>query len=450
MFMASKNFMHLGLDVIQKAKKLGAENAEVFILSARDLNIQVANQEIDNIKLAEERGLGIRVLQNSRMGFAYTSDLDVTAIDKVINQALANSTKTAEDEFLTLADKYNNYPPLDLYDPQIAKVTVDEKINLAKEIEVSAKKHDPRIKITERAAYEDSQYEIWILNSSGLEAYYQGAYCGGYALVVGEEQGDNQAGFGMQYNLKYNNLNPHRIGKEAAERAVRLLGAKSIKSQKAPLVLEPYIATNFLGIISPALSAESVDKGKSFLAKKVGQKVASDFVTLIDDGAMEERVLSAPFDGEGVPTSKTILIEKGILQGYLHNTYSAKKFGVKSTGNGVRGSYRSTPEVGTTNFYLAPGNCTPQELIKEMDKGFYVTDVMGMHTANPISGDFSLGASGLWIEKGEFTVPIRGIAIAGNLKEILVNIDKVANDLTFFVGKGAPTIRINNISISGS
>jgi len=448
--MAINNFMKLGLEVVRKAQHLGAESSEVFLLNSRELNIQVANQSIDNIKLAEERGLGIRVLQNNQMGFAFTSDLDSTAIDKVVNQALANSTKTAQDEFLTITAKNNEYINLDLYDPQISRVSVDEKIALAKEIEVQAKNYDPRIKLTERAAYEDAQYEIWIVNSLGLEAFYQGAYCGGYALVVGEENGDNQTGFGMQYSLKYNSLNPEKIGQEAGQRAVRLLGAKPVNSQKAPLVLEPYIATNFLGIISPALSADAVHKGKSFLANKMNERIASDLVTLIDDGAMEGRVLSAPFDGEGVPTSKTVLINKGILEGYLHNSYTAKKDGVKSTGNGVRGSYRTTPEVGTTNFYLAPGSVTPGQLIKEMDKGLYVTDVMGMHTANPISGDFSLGVSGIWIENGEFTNPVRGIAIAGNIKEILVNIDKVANDLTFFVGKGSPTVRINNISISGS
>lgn len=448
--MAITNFGKLGLDLVQKAQKLGADKAEVYLLNARELNIQVANQEIDNIKLAEERGLGIRIFKNKRLGFAFTSDFDTVSLDKAVNQALANSTKTAEDKYLNIANKFDHYAKLDLYDPQIINTSVDEKIALAKEIEIQAKKYDPRIKITERAAYEDSQYEIWIVNSLGLEAYYQGAYCGGYALVVGEENGDNQTGFGLQYDLKYNNIDPHKIGQEAGKRAVRLLGAKEINSQKAQIVLDPYIATNFLGIISPALSADAVHKGKSFLADKVKEKVASELVTLIDDGAMKGRVVSAPFDGEGVPTSKTTLVSKGILEGYLHNTYTAKKDNVQSTGNGVRGSYRSTPEIGTTNFYLAPGSITPEQLINEMDKGLYVTDVMGMHTANPISGDFSLGASGIWIENGQLTKPVRGVAIAGNLKELLLNIDKVANDLTFFVGKGSPTVRIANISISGS
>jgi len=448
--MALNDFLKLGTKAVEKALKIGADNAEVFLLNARDFNIQIANQNIDTIKVAEERGLGIRIFKDMRMGFSYTSDLNDTAVDQVIEQALANSLNTAHDEYLTLAEKTASYPNLDLFDQEISQKSVEEKIELAKEIENYAKKYDSRIKITERAAYEDSQYEIWIMNSLGLNGYYQGAYCGGYALVVGEEKGENQTGFGMQYNLKYKNLNPEIIGTDAGRRAVRLLGAASISSQKAPIVLEPYIATNFLGIISPALSAEAVDKGKSFFKGKTNKRIASKLVTLIDDGQMEGRVLSAPFDGEGVPTSKTVLVEHGVLNGYLHNTYTAKKAGLKSTGNGVRGTYRSTPEVGATNFYLAPGNLDPQQMIKEIDKGLYVTDVMGMHTANPISGDFSLGASGVWIEKGELTRPVKGIAIAGNLQELLGNIAAIGNDLTFFVGKGAPTIKINNISISGS
>lgn len=444
------DLMQLGKKAIQKALKLGADQAEVYILNSRDFNIQVARQNVDTIKLAEERGLGIRVFKEKRMGFSFTSDLGETAVEQVIYQAIDNSLFTGQDENLVMAPPVDNYPVLDIYDREISKKSVDEKIELAKFIERAAQEYDPRIKITERAGYEDSDYEIWILNSWGLKGYYQGAYCGGYALVVGEEKGESQTGFGMQYSLKYDALDPAKIGREAGNRAVRLLGAKTVNSQKATLVLEPYIATNFLGIISPALSAEAVDKGKSFFKDQVDQPVASQLVTLIDDGQMEGRLLSAPFDGEGVPTSKTVLIENGVLKNYLHNSYTAKKAGVKSTGNGIRGSYKSTPEVGTTNFYLQKGSQDPQQLIKEIDKGLYVTDVMGMHTANPISGDFSLGASGIWIEKGEFTTPVRGIAIAGNLKELLANIDGVGNDLTFFVGRGAPTVRIKNISISGS
>lgn len=443
-------YSSLGKDIVSKACKLGAECVEVFILKGKELSIQVANSNIDNIKEAEEEGLGIRVLKNNKLGFAYTSDLGLVAIEKCINNAIDNSSKTNEDKYLNFAKPYKEYIDLDLYDANIFKKSLDEKIELAREIENYALNYDKRVKFSERSAYEDSQYEIWIANSLGLASYYQGAYCGGYALVVGEENNENQTGFGLQYSLNYEDLNPQKIGEEAGKRAIRLLSAQHINTQRASLVLEPYIGSNFLSIIAPAFLASYVQKGKSFLANKVGEKIANDKVTIIDNGAMPDKIVSAPFDGEGVPTSQTVLVQEGTLKGFLHNLYTAKKEGVKSTGNASRSAYYSSPDVGTTNFYIDKGNISSKELIKNTSKGLYITDVMGLHTANPISGDFSLGASGLWIENGEFVKPVRGVAIAGNLKDLLLNVSEVANDLTFFVGKGAPTLKIEDISISGS
>ena len=215
-------------------------------------------------------------------------------------------------------------------------------------------------------------------------------------------------------------------------------------------MLDPYIVTNFLGVIAPALSAGAVQKGRSLFKDKVGEIVASSNVTIIDDGTLNGGIMSTPFDGEGIPSQKTVLIDNGRLVGFLHNTYTANKENTKSTGNSTRGSFKSTPEVGTTNLYLNNGNIERNNLIRDVDNGLYVTEVMGMHTANPISGDFSLGAAGIWIKNGELTEPVRGVAIAGNMVELLKSIDAVGNDLRFFVGMGAPTIRIGEITISGS
>ena len=268
--------------------------------------------------------------------------------------------------------------------------------------------------------------------------------------MVAAEGEDQQTGFGLQYRLKYKDLDPKQVGEEAAEKAVRMLGAKEINTQRATVVLDPYVATNFLGLIAPALSAEAVQKGRSLFAGKVGKSVGSSLLTIIDDGAMEGGVISAPMDGEGVPAGKTVLVDEGELRGYLHNTYTAAKDGVQSTGNGTRGSFKGTPEVGTTNFYIAPGNTPRDQLLSQVDKGLYITEVMGMHTANPISGDFSVGASGLWIENGQFTKPVRGVAIAGNIMDLLNAIDCIGSDMTFFVGKGSPTLRIARMTISGA
>jgi PmbA protein len=214
--------------------------------------------------------------------------------------------------------------------------------------------------------------------------------------------------------------------------------------------MEPYVVTRFMSILSASIEADAVQKGKSMLADKVGQQAASIQVNLIDDAASEEGMASFPFDGEGVASERKVIIEKGELKGFLYDTYTGLKAGLRSTGNGIRGSFRSLPGVGATNLILSPGIQLPNQLIKDIDCGFYITDVMGMHTANPISGDFSVGAAGIMIEKGKLTYPVRGVTIAGNLLDLLQDIEAVGNDLRFYGGKAASTIRIKNISIGGS
>lgn len=440
----------IGEETVSKAVKLGASEAESFLVSDQELSIEVTGQEVENMKVAESRGLGVRVIKDGKFGFAYTADLGGDALDFVVKQALDNADITAVDEFNRLPQPSAKYPQLDIYDQAIENAPIEKKIQLAKDIERYAKEYDNRIAITERCAYQDARYHVSIVNSHGISQEYRGAYCGAYAFLVAQEGEDQQTGFGLQYQLKFNQLDPKKVGCEAAEKAVRMLGAEEIATQKATVVLDPYVATNFLGVIAPALTAESVQKGKSLFAGKVGQTVGSSALTIIDDGAMEDAVVSAPMDGEGVPCGKTVLIEGGQVKGFLHNTYTAAKEGVQSTGNGTRGSFKGTPEVGTTNFYIAPGDTSREKLLGDISQGLYITEVMGMHTANPISGDFSVGASGLWIENGEFVRPVKGVAIAGNIKDLLQSIDCIGTDLTFFVGKGSPTIRIARMTISGS
>lgn len=444
------NFSELAGQVVEKAQSLGADQSEAFVIKSKDLTIDVSNGSVETLKLAEDRGLGLRVFRQGRVGFAYTSDLSEAAVNEIILQALANSDKTSPDEFNILPAPGGQYAGLDLYDRQIEEVPVEEKIEIAKAIEKIARGHDPRVTITERSSYFDTWYQILLANSHGISAGYQGAYCGCYADVVAEENGDTQTGFAVKMTLRFKDLEPSGVGLEAAQKAVRKLGAKSINTQKAVIVFDPYIATSFLGVIAPALSAEALQKGKSLFAGKAGQGVASEKVTIIDDGSMPGGIASSPFDGEGVPTSRTVLVEKGKLRGYLHNTYTAAKDGVGSTGNGTRGSFKSTPEVGTTNFYVEPGQTAPEDLITDIGRGLYITDVMGMHTANPISGDFSVGAAGILIENGRLTIPVRGVAIAGNILDLLNEVEEVGSDLTFFGGKGAPTLRISRMVISGS
>ena len=444
-----QKYINIGKDLVAKSNKLGVDGVEVYIMRSQELSIEVANGEIETLKNAESKGVGIRVFKDKGVGYSFSSDFSNNALEMILHQAVANSTIVEKDPFNKMPDGVFQYPKLDLYDSEIVSTALEDKISIAKEIELAARAEDKRVTITENSTYQDSIYSIGLVNSNGLEAVYEGAYCGAYAFLVGEENGDSQTGFSMQYGLKYGQLDPQKIGKDAAQKAVRMLGAKEVSTQKATVVLDPYVVTNFLGVLSPALSAESVQKGKSIFANKIGEMVAAKNVSIIDDGAMPGGVLSSPFDGEGVVCQKTVLVDKGNLNTFLHNTYTAAKDNMKSTGNGVRGSYKAIPDVGTTNFYLDKGDLTREDLLKGVEKGLYVTEVMGIHTANPISGDFSVGAAGIWIENGEFKYPVRGIAIAGNLASFIMSIDGVADDLTFFVGKGAPTVRIKDMMISG-
>lgn len=436
-------------NAVQKALKYGADMAEAYISNSKELNIDVRNGEVQTMKLAEDRGMGIRVFANSKTGFSFTTDFSDSAIEEVIKLAMANASCTEPDQHRILPHPASAYSDMDLYDSAIRGAAVEDKISMAKTMENEAKAYDPRITVIESATYQDGEEEVALVNSQGISLSYGGAYCGMYISLVAGEGEDSQTGFALKYSLRYKDLDPHSLGKEAAGRAVRMLGAKPGATQQAAVILEPYVATGFLGLLAPALSAEAVQKGRSLLAGKVGSKVASELIHIIDDGTLANGLSSAPFDGEGFPTSRTVLIQGGTLQGYLHNSYTAAKDGVQSTGNGVRGSFKGTPEVGTTNFFIEPGARTAEEIISKVSKGLYVTEVMGLHTANPISGDFSLGASGLWIENGQITRPVRGMAIAGNIMELLSSVDAVGNDLQFFGGKGAPTIRVARMSISG-
>ncbi len=434
---------------VAEAKQGGAEMAEAFFACSEELVVEVRNGEVETLKMAREEGIGIRVIRRGCLGFAYTSNLNWAVVKKTIEAALANVRTATKDPYNTLPEAPIRYPEPDLEDPALKEISLEEKIEKAREIERAGRAYDPRVQLTERASYEDSHYLVTIANSRGVLASYRGSFCGGYAVLVAGAGGEQQTGFGLQFTRKFAELNPVAIGREAAFKAVRMLGARRLETRRVPVVFDPYVITSFLGIIASALTAEAVQKGRSLFAGKAGKMVAAQGVTIVDDATLAGGLLSAPFDGEGVPCQRTVLIDRGRLQGFLYNTYTAAKDGVASTGNAARDSFKSPPELGCTNFYLVPGEASRDEIIKETERGLYLTEVMGMHTANPISGDFSVGAAGIWIERGELTKPVRGMVIAGNIMELLELIDAVGSDLRFFIGKGAPTVRVASLTLSG-
>ncbi len=443
--------LELARHAVREAARQGAHAAEAYLLDAKSLLVEVADQAVETLKFANDTGVGVRIFaSDGRVGFAFATDVSTASLDTAVRQAIANSCSTFPDRYNTLPSPAGDIPSLPLLDPAIAVATVESKIELAKAVEAAARRADGRVRRTERCVYEDAEYGVALANSNGLAVSYRSGYCGLYGVVLAEEGSDVQTGMGLSYARDFAALDPDETGREAAREACLLLGAKEIGTVKAAIVLPPYVATNFLTVLVPALSADAVQKGRSLFRDRIGKKVASPLISLIDDGRLDGGVASSPVDGEGVPTRRTELIADGVLRGFLHNTYTAGRAGTASTGNGVRHSFKGMPEVGATNVFFAKGETPRSALIGGVREGLYVTSVMGMHTANPISGDFSVGAAGVWIKDGQFTQPVRGVAIAGNILDILGEVDAVGDDLRFFGPQGAPTLRIDKITISGT
>lgn len=434
---------------LQKAKKMGAEQAELFVVKSRSLEVELKDGRIDEIKQSDSHGVGLRVIKGHRQGFSFSTDFRASALDKMVVQAMENSRYHDEDEDLYFPAGGQVYPRLNLYDPALKQHSLEDKMQLAQETAEAAKKWHQQVSRIERSGYEEGEVAMWLANSNGILQHQAGTYCGLFCLALGEKNGEQQSGYGMDSSISLAALSPTKAGNMAGKRAVQLLGAAPVNSGVMDLVLEPMIAAQIFGIISACFSGEAVRKNKSFLANKVGQLVAGTEVTLIDDGCMEQHLASGSFDGEGTATQRTVLVENGMLKQYLYDCLSAKKAGTVSTGNGVRGSYKGTPHVGTTNYYLAAGRYSPEQLIGSVEQGIYVTEILGAHTANPVSGDFSFGASGILIEHGVLSRPVRGVTIAGNLQQLLQKIHGVGNDLTFYGSHGAPTVRISQIAVSG-
>lgn len=439
--------IQVGQMALDEARQHKAE-AEAFLLHRKDLSLDVSEGQLENLKEAEEIGIGLRVIDGGRMGFAYSSDLSGDAIKGMVEDALRIARFTAVDRCHVLPEK-QDYHKGTLTDQGIFNASLDEKIEMAREAERIARKVDDRIFLVEKAGYEDTVFSTVIMNSNGLLASETASFCGLYLSLLAAEGQDKQSGFAAMVKKKWSELNPEEVGQEAANNALRSLGASPIPSASLPCVMEPRVVVRFLGLIAQTVAADAVQKGKSMFAQKISTQVASDSVSISDDPFHPEGIASFPFDGEGAASQQTSLIEKGILKNYLYDSYSAARDGVKSSGNGQRGSFRSLPAVAPSNLILKAGGESREELIAGIPYGFYITEVMGMHTANPISGDYSLGAAGLLIEEGRLSRAVRGVVIAGNLIELLQNIDAVGNDLRFFGSKAAPSIRLSALSVSG-
>lgn len=429
----------------------GAE-LEVYASEGRGRSVVWSEKQCEDMNQAEGGGAGIRViLKGGRQGYSFTTRFDKGSIEKTAARAVQVAAFVPEDPFRRLADKSPAalVNGKDLSDASVFSANVTSLQEKLMSGESRILKQHPHIKSILRAGFSEGLSETAIVSSRGIEASYQSTHSGLGVSCLAEKDGESQeGGFGLTVRFA-GDLNWETIFETSARRTLALLGGKPIPSGKIPVVLDPTVACDFLSLISGAVCADSVQKGKSFFVKKLNQAVASTGVTVVDDGSMPKGVATSPVDDEGVPTQKTVVIEKGSLRRFLYDSYAAFKDKTVSTGNASRAGFKSSPGSGTSNFYFAAGAVSRETILKET-KGLYLYDVMGLHMADPISGDFSVGAIGAWLENGEFKSGVRGITLAGNLLDVLMNIDAVGSDLQFFGSLGSPTLRVSEMTVSGA
>jgi PmbA protein len=443
------------LDIAQEAVRLalsqGATDAECTILEGDEFDATVRMRQLETLKEAGSRGAGLRILLGQKVGSSYTSDLTRAGIDYMVKSALEIAQISTEDPFAGLpeaADLGSIGGDLGLYCEDVASLETQFKIDQATVAEESALSADARISNSEGGSFSSYAGGRYFANSRGFTGSYRSSSCSLSVVAVAQENGSMERDY--WYTLARGSAGlekPELVGRKAAERTLRRLGARKIATQKAPVIFEPRVARGLLNSIFEAIDGESVYRKSSFLAGKLGEKVASENVTVVDDGTIPGLFGSTPFDDEGVPSRRTVVIDRGVLKSYLLNTYTARKLGLKSTGNASRG-ITGNASVGPGNFFLEKGSRTPEEMLRSVKRGLYVTELIGSGV-NIVTGDYSRGAVGLWIENGELAYPVSEITIAANLREMLMDIEMIGSDLTFLGSTASPTILIREMTISG-
>lgn len=427
---------------------------EVFAQEHRGLTVKAFGGEVEGLRYSHSRGVGIRALRDGRLGYSYCTGTEWDEVRRAVEEAAANSLYGAPDEHNRLPGPADyEQGDLGIYSPEVEETDAARKVEMALELERLTLACDKRVEQVETAVYSDAVAELAVASTAGVSGSYRSSECFCYVYPMAREGDEYQTGFSFDVGVKPSALQLSRVAEEAAERAVCLLGSSSMPSRRTNLILDSFVAAEFLGMLAAALSAEAVLKGRSFLAGKLEEAIADPRVTVIDDGLLPGAPSTAPFDDEGVPSRRKELIAGGVLKGYLHNTYTASRAGTESTGNASRGSFRDRPRVGASNFFLQPGKGGREDIMREVGDGVLVLQVVGAHAgANPVSGEISLGAVGLLVVNGSPQRPLREITLAGKALEFLARTVAVGEDLRFlpFEGSlGAPTIAIEGVMVSG-
>jgi PmbA protein len=439
-------------EIVTKALQAGASDAEAVYADGDEFETQVRLGQVETLKESGSRALGLRVLIGQRTASTSTSDLSAEGIERLVSGAIALARITSEDPFAGLPEKEafgKISGDLELYYDDVYSLPAQERIEYARRAEAASMAADTRITNSSGSGFQAATGRKIMANSRGFAGEYQTSYCSIVVQPIAQApDGSMQRDYWYSHARSLRLLDtPESVGQEAARRTVRRLGARKIKTQRVPIVFGPEIAPSILSEVLHAVNGDAIYRNASYLAEKLGETVAGDNITIVNDGTMPGRFGSKPFDGEGLPTRRTVVLNKGVLESYLLNTYTARKLGLQSTGSAARG-LAGTPGIGAGNFYLEPGTAGQQEILAAIPAGLFVTGLIG-HGGNSVTGDYSCGASGLWIENGELSYPVEEITIAGNMKDMLRNITAIGNDLIFYGSVACPTLRIDGMTIAG-
>ena len=442
----------LAQDIVRRAMAGGATAAECVVREGDEFSTLVRLGQVETLKESGSKAIGLRVFHGQRAASTYSSDFSRDSLDRMVKSALELAKITSEDPYAGIPEPSqlgSLEGDLDLYSADVYSLPGEERISYARRAEKAALDYDARIKNSEGGSFDAATGHKVLANSHGFVGEYRRSYCSIAAVPIAQsDNGTMQRDYWFSVARSLSRLeSPEHVGQVAAQRTLRRLGARKVKTAQVPIVLDPMVANSMLDHIFEGVNGDSVYRGASFLAGKLGQKIAADKVNVIDDGTMPGGFGTSPFDGEGIPTRRTVVIENGVLKSYLLNTYTAKKLGLRTTANASRG-LAGTPGIGPGNYFLQPGTKSPKEIIAAIPEGLYVTEFLG-HGANLVTGDYSRGASGLWISGGELAYPVEEITVAGNLKEIFLNISEIGNDLEFRGSVACPTIRIDGLTVGG-
>jgi PmbA protein len=438
-------------DVVCRAMKAGATAAEAVVREGSEFATVVRLGQVETLKESGSKALGVRVFFGQHAASTYTSDFSPDGLEQLVSSAVALARVTSEDPHAGLPDASELGAiggDLDLFHEDVYSLPTADRIDYARRAEKAALSADPRIQNSEGGSFDAAIGGKVLANSLGFVGEYRRSYCSVSAVPIAQQDGAMQRDYWYSVARSLKHLDsPEHVGQVAAQRTLRRLGARKAKTTRVPIILDPQMARALLGEICDAVNGDAIYRGASFLAGKLGERVAGENITVIDNGIMPGGFGTSPFDAEGVPSRRTVVIDRGILKSYLLNTYTAKKLGLKTTGNASRG-LAGNPGIGAGNFFLEKGGRTPRQIIADVKDGLYVTEFLGFGV-NLVTGDFSRGASGLWIVNGELAHPVEEITVAGNLKDMLFNISEIGDDLEFRGSIAAPTLRIDGLTVAG-